>query len=178
MLPVGHLAFALLPVVAYTIICRRRLPNGEAVLVLLVSTQLPDLIDKPLAWTFGVLPSGRMLAHSLVVSIPILTLGAVLAHQRGRGRLALLFGMGYLSHIVGDFYQIAFLGTDYYFFPNLFWPLLRANPDKSPSFGAHAPSSLSELVLPASFLLITLGYSLVDIYRRRHMEQSIATHTL
>lgn len=29
-------------------------------------TQLPDLIDKPLSWSFNVLPSGRSLGHSIL----------------------------------------------------------------------------------------------------------------
>jgi len=142
------------------------------VLLLLVATQLPDVIDKPLAWTFAILPSGRMLAHSLVVSLPILSVLVLLAARRGYGRHAVVFSAGYLSHIAGDFYPIVRLGTDYYFFPNLFWPLLAAHPDRTPSFAAHAPDSLLSLVVPLVVFGLAVSYSVVTVYRRH--EQVLA----
>src|SRR6056297_375011 len=129
MYPHGHFLLAALPLLAYTAGRYRRLPRGYTLLLVFLATQLPDLVDKPLAWTFGVLPSGRMFAHSLVISVPVLSLGCVLAVRRGWGRPAVVFSLTYLSHIVGDFYPILWRGTEYYFFPNLFWPLLPANPD-------------------------------------------------
>jgi len=129
MRPLEHFLFAALPLTAYAVVRYRRPPRGHTLLFVLGATQLPDLIDKPLAWTFGVLPSGRMFAHSLVISLPVLFLGCVLAARRGWGRPAAVFSLAYLSHIVGDFYSILWQGTEYYFFPNLFWPLLAANPD-------------------------------------------------
>jgi len=167
MLPLGHLAVALLPVSLYTLLRKRRLPVGRIVILLVLATQLPDLIDKPLAWTFGVLPSGRMLAHSLVVSLPVLAGLTVLARRRGRGRLGLLFSAAYLSHIAGDFYPILYRGTDYYFFPNLFWPLLPANPDRAASFAAHGPESALSLLVWVSVFGCVTCYGVVSMYRRR-----------
>jgi len=135
------------------------------VLLLLVATQLPDLIDKPLAWTFALLPSGRMLAHSLVVCLPTLSILVLLAGRKGYGGYAVVFSAGYLSHIVGDFYPISWLGTDYYFFPNLFWPLLPANPDRTPSFAAHSPDNLLSLLLPFVIFGLAVSYSVVAMYR-------------
>ncbi|EMA24384.1 hypothetical protein C443_04459 [Haloarcula argentinensis DSM 12282] len=136
------------------------------VLLLLVATQLPDVIDKPLAWTFAILPSGRMLAHSLVISLPVLTVVVLLAAHRSYGRYAVVFSAGYLSHIAGDFYPIMRLGTDYYFFPNLFWPLLSANPDRTLSFAAHSPDSLLSLAVTLIVFGLAVSYSLVTVYQR------------
>lgn len=166
MYPHGHLLLAALPLLAYTAVRYRRLPQGYTLLLVFLATQLPDLIDKPLAWTFGVLPSGRMFAHSLVIALPVLSLGCFLAARRGWGRLAAVFSLAYLSHIAGDFYQVLLKGTDYYFFSNLFWPLLAANPDRQPSFAAHAPPNLASLLVPLSVFLIVFGYIALDLVRR------------
>lgn len=45
-------------------------PGGWAVLVVLVAAQLPDLLDTPLAWQVGFLPSGRALAHRWSSAVP------------------------------------------------------------------------------------------------------------
>ena len=166
MYPTGHFLLAAVPLAVYTVARWRRLPSGPVVLLLIVATQLPDVIDKPLAWTFAILPSGRMLAHSLVVSLPILTVIVLLAVRWGYGRYAVVFSASYLSHIAGDFYPIVWLGTEYYFFPNLFWPLLAANPDRTPSFSAHSPDSLLSLAVPMVVFGLAVSYSLVTVYRR------------
>ena len=166
MYPAGHFLLAAVPLTVHTVVRWRHLPSGPMVLLLLVATQLPDVIDKPLAWTFAILPSGRMLAHSLVVSLPVLFIVVLLATRRGYGRYAVVFSAGYLSHIAGDFYPVVRLGTDYYFFPNLFWPLLPANPDRTPSFAAHSPDSLLSLAVPLIVFGLAVSYSLVTVYRR------------
>lgn len=166
MLPLEHFLFAALPLTAYVAVRYRRPPRGHTLLLILLATQLPDLVDKPLAWTFGVLPSGRMFAHSLVISLPLLSLGCLLAVRRGWGRPAAVFSLAYLSHIAGDFYPILRHGSDYYFFPNLFWPLLAANPDQRPSFAAHAPPSLMAVLVPLTVFLLVFGYIALDIVRR------------
>jgi hypothetical protein len=167
MLPLGHLAVVLLPTTLYALVRDRRLPSGTVTLLLVLGTQLPDLIDKPLAWTFGVLPSGRMFAHSLVVCLPVLAVLTVVAHRRGRGWLGLLFSVAYLSHLAGDFYPILYHGTDYYFFPNLFWPLLEANPDSQTSFAAYVPESGLSLSLWVFAFGCVMCYGIVSIYRQR-----------
>jgi len=170
--PEGHFLLAAIPLTVYTVARWRRLPSGPMVLLLLVATQLPDVIDKPLAWTFAVLPSGRMLAHSLVVCLPVLSILVLLAARRGYGRYAVVFSAAYLSHIAGDFYPIVHQGTDYYFFPNLFWPLLPANPDRASSFAAHAPESLLSLLVPLVIFGLAVGYSVITMYRRYDLTPS------
>jgi len=71
MWPWGHLAVGY---VAFSVFVRFRLgrqPSGHAALALAVATQLPDLIDKPLAWQFGLLSSGISVAHSILVGVPL-----------------------------------------------------------------------------------------------------------
>lgn len=77
-------------------------PAGWAVLVVLVASQFPDLLDKPLAWQFGLLPSGRSLAHSVFVAVSLVLVVSVLARRRDRAPLGIAFGLGYLSHLATD----------------------------------------------------------------------------
>lgn len=163
--PVSHFFVALVPLTAYTLLRHRRVPSGETILVLLFATQLPDLIDKPLAWTFGVLPSGRMLAHSLVIALPVVAVVLVLTHRHGYGKYGAVFGFGYLSHIAADFYHVLYLGTDYYFFPNLFWPLLEANPDHDTSFAAHVPELSAVVIVPIAVVGLVCAYAVLDATR-------------
>jgi len=175
MWPPEHFVFAFLPFLVYTVFRYRRFPSGHTILLVLAGSQLPDLIDKPLAWTFAVIPSGRMLAHSIVISGPVLGLGCLLALRFGWARYAVLFSFSYLSHLVGDFYPIALVGREYYFFPNLFWPLLEANPDRAPSFTAHIPEDPSSLLLPFAIFGVIMCYAVADVlvrFRRRRQLNS------
>jgi xanthine/uracil permease len=58
-------------------------PTGPAVLALGVGTQFPDLIDKPLAWSVSVLPSGRTLAHSALVWAAIAVVALAIVTRYG-----------------------------------------------------------------------------------------------
>lgn len=57
MWPWGHVGAGYL---VYTLLRRHtgERPAGAAVLALAVGTQFPDLVDKPLGWTVGLLPGG------------------------------------------------------------------------------------------------------------------------
>jgi hypothetical protein len=80
----------------------RRRPTGTAVVVLAVGAVLPDLVDKPLAWQFGLFETGYAVAHSAFVAVPAVLAVAVLARRRGAGVAGGAFGVGYLLHLVGD----------------------------------------------------------------------------
>lgn len=104
MYPWGHLAVGYL---CYSLAVRlryRRPPAELSVLALAVGTQLPDLIDKPLSWTVGVLPSGRSLGHSLLFlgCLWYLIQRADRAQGADRQRALVAFVSGYLLHLVGD----------------------------------------------------------------------------
>jgi len=96
-LAVGYLGYSL----SVRLFGRGR-PGDAAVVALAVGTQFPDLVDKPLAWGLGVLPSGYSLGHSLLAAIPVSALVVALARRFGRPRLGAAFAFGYLSHLPGD----------------------------------------------------------------------------
>lgn len=121
MLPPGHLVVGYLP---YSLArrLRGRRPTTPATLLLVLGTQLPDLIDKTFRWIVPVLPSGRSLGHSLLVlailSVPLFAL----AHRRGRLRRWIAFAFGVASHQLVDAAHPVWLGVprDARF---LAWPL-------------------------------------------------------
>jgi membrane-bound metal-dependent hydrolase YbcI (DUF457 family) len=122
MWPWGHLAFGYLLYSIGRRIGRRPRPDSHSVLSLVLGTQLPDLIDKPLAWWVPILPGGRTLGHSLVFAVPLVVVLAVLARRRRAGRLVVAFAVGYASHLVGDLLEPLAVGN-YWELNILLWPL-------------------------------------------------------
>jgi hypothetical protein len=119
MLPPGHLAIGYL---AFSLVRRLRhrdVPHGSSIIWLGLATQLPDLIDKPLAWWLGVLPASRSLAHSLLFAIPLVLL---VDHWGDRSAVSEPFAVGYLSHLVADAAPSLPAGPELVSF--LLWPLL------------------------------------------------------
>ncbi|SFG72478.1 LexA-binding, inner membrane-associated putative hydrolase [Halopelagius inordinatus] len=115
MWPWGHLAVGYL---CYTALVRLRGEGRQTSLALLavgLGSQFPDLVDKPLAWSFAVLPSGRSLAHSLITASVIIGVAYWVGRRRGREEAAVAFGVGYVSHCLAD------LG------PNVIFGLLRGD---------------------------------------------------
>lgn len=100
----------------------RRVTGPEAV-VLLVATQLPDLVDKPLAWQFDVVSSGYAVGHSLVVAVPLAVAVLALARRHGRPRLGAAFVVGHLSHLAGDVLVAVALSRPYTV-ERVLWPLV------------------------------------------------------
>jgi len=130
MWPWGHLAAAYLVYVAYSRIRYRHRPTEATAILVALGSQLPDLIDKPLAWTLAVLPAGRSLAHSLLVLGPLLAAAYLFARRRdraldretrregARAPLVVAVGIGAVVHsltdalypaIEGEFAALAFL---------------------------------------------------------------------
>jgi hypothetical protein len=121
MWPWGHLAVGYLCYRGWCAVRGTTPSHGRALAVLAVATQLPDLVDKPLAWELGFLVSGRSLAHSLLVGLPILlVLWHLLADRR---HYWVAFTIGYLTHLAGDGIQ-PLLAGDYQPLAYLGWPLL------------------------------------------------------
>ncbi|WP_049923559.1 metal-dependent hydrolase [Halopiger djelfimassiliensis] len=89
----------------YSLCCRlvyRESPTGLEALVVGIASVLPDVVDKPLAWEFGVFDGGYALAHSVFVAVPLTAAVGVVARSRGRPRAGIAFGIGYLLHPPAD----------------------------------------------------------------------------
>ncbi|WP_227379070.1 metal-dependent hydrolase [Haladaptatus halobius] len=160
MWPWGHLAVGYL---CYVAAIKLR-SEGEQTLFTLVAvavgTQFPDLIDKPLAWSTTILPSGRSFAHSLITATLIIGIVYWIGQRLDSEEGALAFGIGYLSHsifdlgprvvfgfLTGDLSQLKW--TTY-----LLWPLLPSPPyPHDSSFHEHFialtldPYMITQLVL-------------------------------
>jgi hypothetical protein len=96
-LAVGYLTFSTITALGY-----RRRPTGIECLLVAIGTQFPDLVDKPLAWVFGVVPTGTTLAHSVFVAVPLSAVVLIFGWRyRARGAAA-AFVVGYLLHLPGD----------------------------------------------------------------------------
>ena len=162
MWPLGHLAVAYLCYAGF-----RRARGGTpakalAVVALVVGSQLPDLVDKPLAWYLGVLPTGRSLAHSLVVIGPLIGLAYVVASRNGRAEYGIAAGVGMGSHLLADVVPALWGAADPAI---LVWPLLPLEPypDGAPTIMGLLADSLGEPYFAAEFVLAALA---VVVWRR------------
>lgn len=136
MWPWGHLGAGYL---LYSGLCRfsGQRPTELGALALVVGTQMPDLIDKPFAWTLDILPNGRSLSHSLLGAFVLITLVTLVVSRYDRRDVGYAFGFGYLVHLgtdalypalSGDWYELGFLG----------WPFVPAiEYETKQSFLAH-----------------------------------------
>jgi len=83
MWPWGHLAVSYVAYSAFERLRGAGAPSQRNAFVLAVVTQVPDLVDKPLAWQFDVMKRGVSIAHSLLVGVPIAILLGVWLSRRG-----------------------------------------------------------------------------------------------
>ena len=157
MWPMGHLAVAYLLYAGYCRARGRERPGEVPTLVVLFGSLFPDLVDKPLAWYLGVLPTGRTLAHSLLVLVP-LTLGLyALARRRGHPEYGVAFAIGTLSHAFVDAAPVLWdPNADAGF---LLWPLVPvpAYEDGAPTVTALFAASLGDPYFLAEFVLLALA---------------------
>ncbi|WP_331236602.1 metal-dependent hydrolase [Natronorarus salvus] len=123
MWPWEHAIFAYLLYSIYSHLRYREAPDGRVAVVLVVAAVLPDVIDKPLAWEFGVFSTGYALGHSLFFAVPLSFAMWLLAWGRGSPRLGTAFGIGYLSHLVGDVLPIYVLEGEWTT-DHLLWPIV------------------------------------------------------
>lgn len=131
MWPWEHLALGYLLYSPAVRLSGDRSPRAVEALVLAFATQLPDLIDKPLGWGLGVLPSGLSLGHSLFFALPLVGVVAVLARRANLGYSGVAFSIGYLSHLLGDVVYNSLDGVVAIGF--LFWPLVSRQSRDAPS---------------------------------------------
>lgn len=134
MWPWGHLIVGYL---GYTIITRLRgtLPTQSTVIALAIGTQIPDLIDKPLAY-WWLLPEGRSLAHSILFAIPVCAVLYVISQKHDHEALGFAFTVGYGSHLLADSWRHLLTGQ-FESVSFLLWPVVAAPNYSTDSFSAH-----------------------------------------
>ncbi|PSQ05112.1 metal-dependent hydrolase [Halobacteriales archaeon QS_4_69_31] len=152
MWPWGHLAAGYLLYSLYARVRTGGPPRDGPALVAAGATQVPDLVDKPLAWSLSVLPTGRSLAHSSVVAALVLPVVWVAAARRDARPLAVAFAVGVVTHQATDaLYPV--LGFDFAAVTFLAWPLLELPAyEVEGSFAAHLA-----LVEPSPAFLFEVG---------------------
>lgn len=123
MWPWGHVAVAYLVYSAFVRRRYRQSPNSTPVFAVLLASQLPDLIDKPLSWSFGVLPGGRTLGHSVFFAALVLPLLLAVAVRYDRTETGEAFCLGYVLHLLSDL-PPSFFGGGLDEATYLFWPVL------------------------------------------------------
>jgi len=132
-------------------------PEGTAILALAVGTQFPDLVDKPFGWTFGVLPGGRTLAHSLLTIAVLVVAVRWLTRRYGRDALGRAFLFGTVVHTLGDGLYPAIEGN-FSSLTYLLWPVLPM-PEEDP--GLSIISMFAEMTLTPTvafeFALVALA---------------------
>lgn len=160
MFPHEHLLVALFPILAYVGVRDRQFPTRGVVFAMVIGSQFPDLVDKPLAHQFGVLPSGRVFMHSLPFAIPIALCVVAYGWQTDRRRVAGAFVISYFLHLLGDTYHALLTGR---IPPDLFWPFVTAQPRPTVPFWAGANginiqlwTVFSAALLAVSFVVVTL----------------------
>ncbi len=152
MWPLGHVAIAYLLYTAATHSRFNAPPAHVPALILVVGSQFPDLVDKPLAWYLGVIPTGRSLAHSLVLLVPLSIGIYLLARRYGRTEYGVAFAIGALSHTLVDALPAVWGGTNPSF---LLWPLLSVESYESgaPTVLGLLQNSIGEPYFLAEFVL-------------------------
>lgn len=159
MWPLGHVAVAYL---CYALPRRHRLgvpPGTLAALVLVAGSQFPDLVDKPLAWYAGVIPTGRSLAHSLLVLAVLAAALAWFARRHARGELAVAFATGAFSHTLVD--ALPAIWNAETSGAHLLWPITAVEPYESgaPSILELLQASLGDPYVLTEFLLAAAAFA-------------------
>ena len=164
MWPWGHLAVGYLCYLAAIKLRNRGDQTLTTLTAVAFGTQFPDLIDKPLAWSIGILPSGRSFAHSLITFTLIVTILYWAGRRLNRREPVIAFAIGYLSHslvdlgpgvigglLMGDMSQLKW--TTY-----LLWPVLSSPPyPQDSSFIEHFTSFALEPYVLFQFALFGLA---------------------
>jgi membrane-bound metal-dependent hydrolase YbcI (DUF457 family) len=123
--PSEHFLIVAVPLLLYVYARDRRLPSRRLFALGFLASQFPDLIDKPLAHEFGLIPSGRVFMHSFPTVLPLWALVSVYAWRTDRRRAGALFILGHCSHLLADTYR-SLLANPPRVPSDLFWPLVPA----------------------------------------------------
>lgn len=157
MWPIGHAAIAYL---LYRFSTDRRFDAAPAAIptvILGVGALFPDLVDKPFAWYLDILPTGRSLAHSLLVLVPLVVLVWLVARHYDRGEYGVAFGLGAISHALIDAVPVLWNSDATATF--LLWPLLDIPQyeEGAPSILALLRDSMTEPYFLSEFLFLAIA---------------------
>lgn len=119
---VGYITYSLFVHAVY-----REAPTAAGTLIVVFASVLPDLVDKPLGWEFGVFQTGYAIGHSIFVAVPLAILVGVLAYTLGASKLGWAFGIGYLVHLPADVVLMS-LWLGHFPFSRILWPIRTAGP--------------------------------------------------
>ncbi|MFW5918633.1 MAG: metal-dependent hydrolase [archaeon] len=98
-------------------------PGGSDTAALVVASQGPDLIDKPLSWGLGVFPTGYAIGHSVLIAGPVGAVVIAVGYWKGRLRMASAVVLGYWSHLIADVVSPLRSG-DPLGYARVLWPLV------------------------------------------------------
>lgn len=134
MWPWDHLAFGYPLFQVLRALKPRPQLDDHTFFVLAIGTQLPDVIDKPLALSVGLLPSGLSLGHSFVFLAILTPLAVSISNRFGRPELAGALITGVASHLIGDVLFALLIGSPrpYQF---IFWPVIPTVTETSVGLG-------------------------------------------
>ncbi|MXV64426.1 metal-dependent hydrolase [Natronorubrum sp. JWXQ-INN-674] len=127
---------AIMGYLVYSLFCHtvfRDSPGGLEAFAVVFASVLPDLIDKPLAWEYGVFDVGYAIGHSIFFAVPLSIIVGLIARSAGRPRAGLAFALGYLIHLPADVLD-AYLRDDVVQFELMLWPIATVDGD-DPSHG-------------------------------------------
>lgn len=174
MWPWAHLSVGY---VCYSLLERVRAgapPTQWNALVLAVATQMPDLIDKPLAWQFQVIASGVGVAHSLLVGVPSALLVGLALRWRGRPGAGAAVVVGHTTHVLGDLLFGGLFGRGP-LLPAFLWPVYSTAEPESPGVAFRVwdlllasksllgtPAGRVYFLLEVAFVLGTVGLWVLD----------------
>ena len=164
MWPLGHVAVAYC---CYTLATRARFDSPPAhvpALLLVLGSQFPDLVDKPLAWYLIVLPTGRSLAHSLLLLVPLTSALYLLGRRYDRSEYGVAFGTGAISHTFADVVPAVWDASTTA--NQLLWPILSVEPYEGgpPTILGLLRGSLTD---PYFFTELAIA-AIAFVYWRRH----------
>lgn len=166
MLPWEHLAVGYILYSAYSRLHFKRPPAGDEAIILAFATQLPDLIDKPLAWSLDVLPSAHSLGHSLLFTLPLLAAVWAVTRKYGRSTLVAPLSVGYLSHLPADALTPPLFGLEPYF-EFLLWPVVSGFSEADQSMVGHVSEYviryINRLLTPEGILFLLIEVSLLGL---------------
>lgn len=149
-----HLALSYLAARVGTGLAGTDRPGDLLTVGVIATAAVPDLVDKPLAWSLG-LPTRNVL-HTVLVGGPLLLVVGLAAWRLSRPRLGLGVAGSYLIHLLADAADVLFLPGETLGF--LLWPLL--------SYHHHAASALTYYVSPYSAVQTVVTLFVVGLWIR------------